>query len=118
VSRQQRVILRDLIIFQIKLFLDGLKDVALAPLSLLAAMIDLLLPGKAPGHRFYAVMGVGEKFDRWLNLFGATDRVSASTGGLFGASRTGSDGLVNRIEELFTGAGTPGGAAGAAQSRR
>ena len=59
----------DLAIFQAKLAMDGMKDVVLSPLSLLAASVDLVFPGKAPGHRFYSIMGIGERFDRWLCLF-------------------------------------------------
>jgi hypothetical protein len=43
-NRSRWVILRDLLIFQIKLLLDGAKDIVLSPVSLGAAAIDLFLP--------------------------------------------------------------------------
>jgi hypothetical protein len=106
-SRSHWVLLRDLIIFQIKLVLDGLKDIVLAPLSIAAAVTDVVFPGRRLGHRFYAVMTLGERFDRWLNLFGAARVADARAGGLFGASRAGSDSLLGRLEELALGHSEP-----------
>lgn len=97
------VIVRDLIIFQVKLVLDGAKDIVLSPLSLFAAALDILLPGPFPGHRFYAVLRLGEGFDRWLSLFSAAGKASAQDDGLFGASRAGSDSLLGKLEELVIG---------------
>jgi hypothetical protein len=73
VDRRKTVVLRDLLIFQIKLAMDGLKDIVLMPVSFAAAALDILFPGPRVGHRLYAVLAVGEKFDSWLNLFGAAN---------------------------------------------
>lgn len=102
-TRAPGVILRDLLIFHVKLALDGMKDVVLAPASLFAAILDVLLPGASPGHRFYAVLRVGERFDRWLSLFSAASKADAAGDGLFGASRAGSDSLLGRLEALILG---------------
>jgi hypothetical protein len=102
-GRTRWVILRDLLIFQLKLFMDGAKDIVLAPLSLVAAALDLLFPGPRPGRRFYAVMRVGERFDRWLSLFSAADKATAFEDGLFGASRAGSRSMLGKLEELVIG---------------
>lgn len=103
-SRRTRwVILRDLVIFQVKLALDGLKDLVLAPASIIAAFFDVLFPGATPGSRFYAVMRIGERFDRWLSLFAAADRADAAHDGLFGASRAGSGSLLGKLEEILLG---------------
>jgi hypothetical protein len=101
--RVNGVLFRDVLIFQVKLALDGAKDIVLMPLSLLAAGVDVLFPGPRPGHRFYAVIRIGEKYDRWLNLFGAASEADARRGGLFGASRSGSDSLLGRLEAMATG---------------
>jgi hypothetical protein len=102
-DNSQRVLLRDLVIFQIKLVLDGVKDIVLAPLSIGAAAIDFVLPGAERGHRFYAVMAVGERFDRWLNLFGAAEHARTSTDGLFGASDADADTLLGQLETMVAG---------------
>lgn len=107
VNRSKRVVLRDLMIFQLKLIMDGMKDIVLSPVSALAAGIDILFPGPQTGHRFYMVMAIGEKFDRWLNLFGAADSASAETDGLFGASRAGSSTLLGELEAIVIGRDEP-----------
>ncbi len=101
------VILRDLVIFQIKLVMDGAKDIILSPLAIGAAVADLFLPGARPGRRFYTVMRMGEGYDRWLSLFAAAQKVDALDDGLFGASRAGSDSLLGRLEEIVIGQEEP-----------
>jgi hypothetical protein len=112
-NRSRWIILRDLLIFQVKLFLDGAKDLVLSPVSLGAAVIDLFIPTDKPGERFYAVMRLGEKFDRWLSLFGAAEKASALDDGLFGASRAGEATFLGRLELLALGHEEPA-SAGAA----
>jgi hypothetical protein len=102
-DRDGKVVLRDLAIFQIKLLLDGVKDVVLVPTSILAALLDLVWPTGTRGARFYAVMTAGEKFDNWLNLFGASTAAASHAEGLFGASRAGADSLLGRLEEIVLG---------------
>lgn len=100
-SHSRFVLLRDLAIFQVKLVLDGMKDIVLMPVTIAAAAVDILLPGPRPGHRFYAVMSVGERFDRWLNLFSASNTADASKDGLFGRGRAGRSSMVSGIEDLL-----------------
>jgi hypothetical protein len=102
-GRTRWVILRDLGVFQLKLMMDGAKDLVFAPVSLVAAAMDLLWPGKQPGHRFYAVMRVGERFDRWLSLFSAAEKACAADDGLFGASRAGSRSMLGKLEAMVIG---------------
>ncbi len=102
-GRIRWVILRDLIIFHVKLTIDGTKDIVLAPVSMLAALLDLAFPGRAPGHRFYSVMSVGERFDRWLSLFSAAQKATAREDGLFGASPAGAPSLLGRLEKIVVG---------------
>lgn len=102
-GRTRWVILRDLVIFQMKLALDGLKDLILAPASIAAAAVDILFPGTTPGSRFYAVMRIGERFDRWLSLFSAADEADPGRDGLFGASRAGTGSLLGKLEEIVLG---------------
>jgi hypothetical protein len=102
-ARSKWVLLRDLAIFQVKLVLDGAKDIVLSPVSFAAAVFDILMPGRRPGHRFYGVMAIGERFDRWLNLFGAASTAAADTDGLFGASRAGSPTMLGRLEAAVRG---------------
>lgn len=98
------VLIRDGVIFMIKLWLDGLKDVALTAAAAFALLVDLLRANK-PGRRylFYRVIRAGERFDLWLNLYGAAETGSRSAEGLFGASRAGEDTFLGKLEELTGG---------------
>jgi hypothetical protein len=112
-NRSRWVILRDLLIFQVKLLLDGAKDIVLAPISIGAAVLDLFFPTDKPGERFYWVLRVGEKYDRWLSLFSASQKASALEDGLFGASRAGEATFLGRLELMALGHEEPAAEGGA-----
>ena len=101
--KNNRVVLRDLVIFQLKLLLDGVADVVISQIALVAVAIDLLFPAERKGKRFYAVMARAERFDRWLSLYGSADAADLEEDGLFGASKAGSDTMLGRLETLVTG---------------
>ena len=102
-SRSRFFILRDLGIFGLKVLLDGLKDVVLIQVAAVAAGIDVLFPGEQMGRRFYAVLRTAERFDQWLNLYGAIERATATNQGLFEASMAGADNLLGKLEAIVTG---------------
>jgi hypothetical protein len=62
-------LIRDLLLFQAKLLVDGLKDLVLIKLALLAVVADLALGGRRRGRIFYGLLRGGERFDLWLNLY-------------------------------------------------
>ena len=64
--------LRDLAVLQVKLVVDGLRDLILVPASLIAGVISLMSgsDGK-PGPHFYHLLGVGKQSEQWIDLFGA-----------------------------------------------
>ena len=97
------LVLRDFAIFGLKVVLDGLKDVVLIQVAAVAAGIDFLFPGERHGRRFFAVLRTAERFDQWLNLYGAVERASAANQGLFEASMAGADNLLGKLESLVTG---------------
>lgn len=92
------VLLRDVVIFQTKLWLDGLKDVVISPLSLLAAAVDVVLGPGRRGYRFYHVLRFGERLDQRLNLFRAGEMADRSEEGLFAASEPGDSTLLGALE--------------------
>jgi hypothetical protein len=96
----KRVLLRDMLIFHLKLWLDGLKDVVLAPVSVGAGVLDILSGPKDGRYRLYSVLRMGERFDLWLNLFGAAREAESSGEGLFGGSEPGDGTLVGKLEEI------------------
>lgn len=100
------VLIRDFLIFQLKLVLDGFKDVLMIQLSLVAIVGDLLTGG-GKNPLFYRVMGLGERIDLWLNLHGALSRDDGEGDGLFGASQAGSDTLLGKLEQVVRGGDEP-----------
>jgi len=99
------VLIRDFLIFWLKLWLDSFKDFVLIQLSIVAVVIDLLMGRRT--RLFYAVMRLGERFDLWLNLHGALADGEASGDGLFGGSKAGSKTLVGQLEQVFRGGDEP-----------
>jgi len=68
-------LLRDISVFQVKLIVDGLRDLVLVPISLVAGMISLLKGGSQPGSEFYDLLRVGRRSEHWINLFGAAEHL-------------------------------------------
>lgn len=65
-------LLRDIGVLQVKLIVDGLRDLILVPASLIAGLISLAssTDGK-PGPQFYRLLAWGKESEIWINLFGA-----------------------------------------------
>lgn len=103
ISTPRRVIVRDLIIFQVKILLDGLKDLVLWQISLVAAIIDILVGGRSRGRIFYGMMRGCERFDLWLNLYSAADHAKRTDGGLLQERVRGADSLLSFIQKLLAG---------------
>jgi hypothetical protein len=100
------VLIRDFLIFQLKLVLDGFKDVFLFWAALVALVLDLFFSGRRR-RLFYRVMALGERVDLWLNLHGAIKRGSETGDGLFGGSAAGSDNLLGKLEQAVRGGDVP-----------
>lgn len=68
-------LLRDIVVLQFKLVVDGLRDFVLVPISLLVGFISLVKAGHGGGGEFYELLRAGRRTERWINLFGAAERV-------------------------------------------
>ncbi|MEJ2203380.1 MAG: hypothetical protein P8170_04670 [Gemmatimonadota bacterium] len=103
------VTVRDFAIFQAKLVLDGVKDVAVFWISIVAVVLDFLAGRGRRPRLFYSVMRMSERLDLWLNLHGVLERLEEeeSDDGLFGASDAGDDTLIGQIEQLVRGGDEP-----------
>lgn len=99
----RRDLIRDVAILQVKLIVDGLRDLLLVPVSLVAGIASLVQSNNGqPGPHFYRLLGVGRDTERWINLFGAYSNRPESMGGSdrFGvAGIDGLDDLVSRVEK-------------------
>jgi len=88
-------LIRNTVVFQLKLMADGLRDLLLLPISLIAAVIGLLRGGDEPEREFNQVIDVGRDSEQWINLFGnhqASDNTNAAAS---------IDALFTKVEETL-----------------
>lgn len=87
--RERRwALMRDVASFQIKMIVEGLRDVLLVPLTLGAAVFGLLFGGQHPERLYRDVLRAGHRFDGWLNLFGTIAPTHPSLGETEADTRT------------------------------
>lgn len=103
------VTIRDFLIFQLKLLLDGGKDVVVFNLSIGALLLDVIAGRGRRPRLFYSVVKMSERFDLWLNLHGVMERIDDpdNEDGLFGASEAGADTMLGQVEKLVRGGDVP-----------
>ncbi len=96
----RRVLVRDFVIFELKLLLDSLKSLLITQVAIAAFIIDLVRPGGRDYKVFYRVMDFGERLDQWLSLYGATRHAAEDPEGLMGESREGSPTMLGQLEHV------------------
>ena len=90
---------RDVMVFQLKLFLDNVRDLVLMPVSLVAALIDLILRGEREGARFYKVLRWGQHSEAVIDVYSAIEHHEP---GDFKVSRDYTvDGVIARLESVL-----------------
>jgi hypothetical protein len=72
-------LIRDIAVLQFKLVVDGLRDLILVPVSLVVGIISVVKGGDETNNDFYELLQLGRKSERWINLFGAAERVHGKT---------------------------------------
>jgi hypothetical protein len=109
VVESRSVTVRDFLIFQVKLWLDGIKDLVVSVVSVIAIVLDLISGRGRRPRLFYSVVRVSERFDAWINLHGVVKKLdeTGSEDGFFGVSEAGADTLVGQIEQLVRGGDKP-----------
>ena len=85
-------LVRDSLVFQGKLLLDGFRDLALFPVSIVATLLDLVSKADPPARNFRSVLRFGQRTERWIRLFSAAERVP---GELVPAGDDGLDEMLN-----------------------
>lgn len=87
-------LIRESLVFQVKLLVDGTRDFLLVPVALVATLVGLLRGGTDPGREFQRVLELGRQSEQWINLFGKHDPVGE-------AGQAGSlDMLLTRAEQV------------------
>ena len=90
-------LIRDVLVFQGKLFVDGMRDLIWAPVSVCLAVMDLMGIGKNAGLHFYNFLYFGQKTEHFINLFASADHTESHA---VARSSEGLDALVHRVENL------------------
>jgi hypothetical protein len=87
-------LLRDVLVFQIKLAMEALLDITLIPVSLMAAGLDLILGNWRQPRWFHAVLRFGERCERWIDVWGVATPGSE-------IPRSEADALLSHIETML-----------------
>jgi len=58
------------LLLQLKLVVDGIRDLVLVPISLVAGLLGLVIGGDHPEKYFKKVLTFGRQTEIWINLFG------------------------------------------------
>lgn len=119
----RRQLVKDVLVFQVKLIVDGFRDLLLVPVSIGAGIMSLVQAGPKPGPQFYELLRVGRRSERWINLFAAAgpEREAESRNDSAATSRTpvpaDIDELVERVESFIVDEYRTGGITGQARQR-
>ena len=110
-------LIRDVAVFQVKLIFDGLRDLLLVPVSLLAGLTSLLRGGHEPGPEFYDLLKLGRRSERWINLFGAAGHYHGPATDDEKLAEEDIDDLVSRVESFVVDEYRKGGVTAQAKER-
>jgi hypothetical protein len=69
-KHQSGALIRQAIVFQLKLGLDALRDVLMSPVSIILVITDIVMANNHQQSYFLHLMRLGKKSDHWINLFG------------------------------------------------
>lgn len=106
--------LRDVVVFQIKMLLDNVRDLALMPLAALAALLDLIMRGEREGTRFYKVLRWGWHSEKVIGVYSA---IEAHPPDQFEINRDYTvDGVIARLESVVAREVEKGGTAASIKS--
>lgn len=92
-------LIRDVIVFQVKLMFDAVRDVVLSPISIVAGLIDLVAGGNPAGRNFHRVLAAGGRAEAWINLFDRVGREAKQESVAHGAPTV--DVFVTHVERLI-----------------
>jgi hypothetical protein len=97
-SNERWTFMRDVVVFQLKMLLDNVRDLVLMPVALAAALSDLILRGDREGARFYRVLRWGWHSEKVIDVYSA---IEAHPPDEFEISRNYTvDGVIARLENV------------------
>ncbi len=111
-------LVRDIAVLQVKLVVDGLRDLILVPASLVVGIVSLLSGADGrPGEQFYRLLSMGKQSERWIDLFGALQNAPADLEHVEQLPDAGMDDLVKRFETFVVDEHRRGGITAQAKAR-
>lgn len=99
--------IRRLLIFQVKLYVDAVRDVLMSPLSLVACILDLLQDNRGDKALFEGLLRFGRSTEKAINLFNQHDTELEGIRGI--------DSLLSQFEDAVRRDYAEGGASSAAK---
>lgn len=90
----------ELLLFQAKLAAEGIRDLFLSPISIVAVILGLVAGGEKPDVYFRRLQRFGRRSDLWINVFGERRRGPTA------------DAMVRPLEESLLAHTKPGGKLG------
>jgi hypothetical protein len=106
--------MRDVVVFQLKMLLDNLRDIVLMPVALVAALIDLILRGEREGARFYNVLRWGRHSEKVIDVYSAIEDHPPDKFEVSEAYTV--DGVIARLENVVSREVEKGGTAASIKS--
>jgi hypothetical protein len=82
--------LRRLLVFQLKLAVDALRDILLSPVSIICTILDFFEKKHGPDSYFEKLMAFGRNTERKINLFEQHEKNVSSI-----------DSVVDRVEDVI-----------------
>jgi len=111
-------LIRDVAVLQVKLLVDGARDLILVPATLIAGIVSLVKSeGGKPGPQFYTLVGIGKQSERWINLFGAFENAPPEVVEKNHFGDTDMDEIVSRMESFVVDEYKRGGITSQAKER-
>ncbi|HOP23088.1 MAG TPA: hypothetical protein PK055_08740 [Gammaproteobacteria bacterium] len=67
-------VIRDTFVLQLKLIVDGFRDLLLMPAVFFATVFGLIKHQKQPGRYMYRLLSYGKVSEKWIGLFDDADK--------------------------------------------
>ena len=85
-------LIRDVLLLQVKLLIGAARDLAVVPVTLAAALLDLILSKSQAPRFFHQVLRLGERSDEWIDVWSAARHESEQRGPV--------DSILASVEEV------------------
>lgn len=109
---------RDLAVLQVKLIVDGFRDIVLLPASIIAAIVSFMkAENGVPGPQFYNLLALGKQSEHWINLFGALKNAPEGVDQVSEFGDLDMDSIVTKVETFVVAEYKRGGVTAQAKSR-